>query len=1029
MTTGVDQSSSPGKDRAQKIEYTFIVRVASTGEHNVTFLAARRPAEENRPQDGYGLFEKSKDEESYSEGFKQGVVNTSVVYTINPDGTLATIQCSSSATEDKEACDSQTLVVRQALKTVNVVKAPTTATGLVQIVPATVKDVRGKDKLNGHYTRNHVQREHTDGLIHLKVDTSYDLLQVGSQSDGTVEVSTPGAEGRAETAGVYAKYKNTADVYVDPETNRISKISSTDSASFGPNTMGADTPSGTQLMQMNIKLREGETQGRAADEVAPMGKTGFVLTFDLELSEAKADKYVHVDSPTARLMQIDQPFQFNSRASEAKMIDISKAIDDLAQGKSNAGHLVFILDDRPDAIEPLDKAFMKFALSHSIDDWMTAEKAMERYLTLLAAVKQPQAETVLLKHLTDSKMHRTFPKACTSAMVSMMIRPKRAEHVHGALLNVARTSKDEHVRDQALLVLGGLLSAHAAAPPAWAEKIYDHVVGHTENNGEIELPVAISAVGNTKWQRAEPTLAKYLATDDEFVLHNAVDGLARLPKLSATTGGALANVLAQRDRWANHTSVLPRKMLQLLQSAAVHTAPRPATDFDNKMNWQGANKITFFSRVDEISRSDFHTANTRATVELSQEFEGDDNNLKLAFVASGALEGSIYSYRFTRDGGNAILELGFTAIYAKADGATKQTWKKGIFLDAMGIRIKSWGSIKTEDEEKAWKARAVDALKYTAANAGKQLWGLYMGTDKKTEPPSMGSICAGNFDFAKAALNGISQNETHGGIVIDVNYVQRIFTFSKTFCWWIACVNVRFMLDGTLGVQPALAWGSGGAPYGCRGTGKTWMGGLRPYGKLDATVEIALDLLVVRVGVGGNVNLITIGFPLYGRYVTGYTEGKTCGSVEFEVDAFSGRLYIFIDYYDWWSWWGGKGWQRAVDFTIVEWNGWYYSRQLFPTDTTTSPAYPACSVCTWKKNCVHRHHIHHSHHQHHWHHAHHNHHGCAPLSLSRCGPSPTELPPCEPLGRRCRHHSHHRHFWGRRRLLTDTAQAALAHKA
>ena len=686
-----------------------------------------------------------------------------------------------------------------------------------------------------------------------------------------------------------------------------------------------------------------------------MGKTAFVMTFSLELQEAKPDDYVHAASPTARFMQISKPFHFNSRAGGDKMIDIQKAIDDLSHGKNQAGHLVFLLNDRPDAIEPLDKAFMKFALSHSVDDWMFAEKSVERYLTMLAACKQPQAETVLLKHLTDSKMHRTFPQACTSAMVAMLIHPERAEHVHGALLTVVRTSKVEDVRDQALLVLGGLLRHYAAAPPVWAEKMYDHVVGHTENS-HVELPVAISAVGNTKWARAEPTLSKYLAADDEFVLHNAVDGLARLPKLSSSTGDALADVLSQHNRWANHTSPLPRKMLQLMQ-----LSDRPPTDLDSKITPSGDNTITFFSRVDEISRSDFHTANTRATVELSQEFEGDDSNLKLAFVASGALEGSVYSYQFNRENKMAILELGFTAVYAKPEGATKQVWKKGIFLDALGYRIKSWGSIKTEDEEKAWKERAKAALWQTAKTAGKQLWGIFMGSDKE-EDPSLGNICQGNVDFAKLALNGISQNETHGGVVMDVNYVARIFTFSKTFCWWIACVNVRFMLDGTLGVQPAIAWGSGLA-NGCRTAGKTWLGGLRPYAKLDATVEIALDLLVLRIGVGGQVNLITVGFPMYGRYIPGYTAGRVCGSVEFEIDAFSGRLYIFIDYYDWWSWWGGKGWQRAVDFTIVEWNGWYYNRQLHPTDTTSSPAYPVCSACTWRKNCVHRHHIHHSHHR------------------------------------------------------------------
>jgi len=35
---------------------------------------------------------------------------------------------------------------------------------------------------------------------------------------------------------------------------------------------------------------------------------------------------------------------------------IGKAINDLSHGRDNARHLIFLLDDRPDAIEPLDEA-------------------------------------------------------------------------------------------------------------------------------------------------------------------------------------------------------------------------------------------------------------------------------------------------------------------------------------------------------------------------------------------------------------------------------------------------------------------------------------------------------------------------------------------------------------------------------------------------------------------------------------------------------------------------------------------------
>ncbi len=72
---------------------------------------------------------------------------------------------------------------------------------------------------------------------------------------------------------------------------------------------------------------------------------------------------------------------------------------------------------------------------------------------------------------------------------------------------------------------------------------------------------------------------------------------------------------------------------------------------------------------------------------------------------------------------------------------------------------------------------------------------------------------------------------------------------------------------------------------------------------------------------------------------------KVSGSVEFQIDAFSGRLYVFIDYY----WWGS--WERAVDFTILNWNGKYAHTQLLPAVGSGTPGPPVCSASVWRENC------------------------------------------------------------------------------
>jgi hypothetical protein len=975
MELGVEQSSAREKGQTQKVQYSFTVRVADSGEHNVTFQHARRPAQEPRPMNSDGTFTETVQERTESEGFKLTVMNTSIAYTVHSNGTLATIQCSSLAKLDMNTCEAQTMVIRQALKTVNVQVATTAAeTGLMQLVPASLKDVRGKDEFNRAYTRNHVQRELKDGQMHLKIHTKYDLIQLRGDGGRIAEET-----GKVDAGGMYADYASVEEIVVEQGSNRIQSVSSIDETAFGASNMGA-SDAGPSLMQTRLKSRlranGDETTGREPDQVAPVGTTDVKLVFVLTYQNSEPDNYVHEDSPNARLMQISEPFNLHKQPRRGK-IDIQKAIDDLSHGRDNAGHLIFLLDDRPDAIEPLNKAFMKVSRSRS--DTMHAEKTtaaeemMERYLTILAAVKQPQAETVLLKHLSDPEMQRTFPRACRSAMLSMLVILQRAEHVHDALLAVARTTKFEDVRNQALLVLGALLSYYASAPPTWAVTMYDHVVGHTEN-GHVALPVAISAVGNTKWQRAESTLCKYLATDEEFVLHNAVDGLARLPKLSSSTGESLASVLAQHNRWANHSSPLPNKMLKLIQLSSgdakknlnrnpITRQEKPKTNFDSLPKSASSVTLPIFNEFFPVSTSDIHELGVRATVELNAEWETKgsppETERKVEAVASGAFELTLYDYEFTRENNNAVVELGFAAEYAKDPKTNKYALEYGVFIDVLGFRI--WSSDKPDEKAKMDEKRArMQQAVGLATGAAQTAWNKAMGFKDPEKP--LGNVCEGKFSIANAAEKGVSitnwmndeklpvqQRFTQWGMVFDLSHTKRIFKFEKKFCWTVACIYVRFLLDGSIGAQPVFAIGSDNQGEYCLGAGKTYLGGLRPYAKLDMTIELSADLWAIKVGVGGNINLLTLAVPMYARYTPDQNH-QACGSVEFEVDAFSGRLYIFIDVFNplWWVW----DWERVVDFTIITWEGPYYNSQLYPGVQAPPNGQTKCvNRCVWSDRC------------------------------------------------------------------------------
>jgi hypothetical protein len=89
---------------------------------------------------------------------------------------------------------------------------------------------------------------------------------------------------------------------------------------------------------------------------------------------------------------------------------------------------------------------------------------------------------------------------------------------------------------------------------------------------------------------------------------------------------------------------------------------------------------------------------------------------------------------------------------------------------------------------------------------------------------------------------------------------------------------------------------------------------------------------------------VTLGFPMYGRHVSGGWATETnCGSMEFEIDAFAGNLYLFFEYWTPFSW-------KRKSIGILDWNGLYRGWQLYPANE--SPTFPACSVCQWRSSCT-----------------------------------------------------------------------------
>jgi len=987
VQTTVSQTTKPTEAKTTLETYQFCVSAFEDGKHVARFtLEDTSGTEMHVAMNEDGTFD-TDDEAAATARTSKALEGNDLYFEIDrADGSLKSVKCAPGA--ENLLCLAQNFVVTQALKKVQVAPAAKTAAlledGKLHITEA------GHHPKFGKYTRHHHATRLAGGRLELLSHTVYTKAR---GSDDEVLSSTTAGEAEEEVMGIVHTEK---EKRVVDSNGHIGGIEDIETTLIGVADMPRRAPKpdfATSFFELKDPAHPATSEetelGRAPDEMAPVGQTLFEVKFQLGLETVTKGVEGTGEAP-AEYLQVTNP-HIDVTRKEKKKLDFDAIHGWLTNPEESMGTFVFLLDDHPEYIKRVDNMVVSWLQSDLI-----SEIGFAKYLSALAAVNHTRAESTLFAHLEDGAMQTDHEHALLSAIASMPVRD-RDEATVLRLLHLVKAATNSAVRDQALLIIGGLLKPHAHkdgtdAMPAWAHGIFESIVEYLDSNdgvdgsSDVDLPVAISAVGNTRWKRAEAHLAKYIMHADDFVVHNAIDGLRRLPdKLAANTTTKLRKLLSHPTRWANTTSLVPQKALRLIQFGSTESSCK-YNECIQDQKFVGIQAVKLFQRRDGISSSDIHAANTLVQVSLQR----DPKDSSIKFSASAALEGNLYSFQFTHEKKNAALEAGFEAAYTKNDHGLME-WSKGIFIDIMGIRVKTWGKDAAKQEEKKWKDRLIAAGKLVAPlalNLAGQAWANkddLWATPKPAKPDDW-AICQGKFDFKKAA-NGVNGNSTHGGMAMDVSYQQTLFNHKQKFCWWIFCVGVRFIVTGGVGVMPAVAWGSG-AENGCQGSATTWVGGLRPYALLSVTIEVSLDFGIVSAGVGGKINIVTLGFPMYGRHVSGGWATETnCGSMEFEVDAFAGNLYLFFEYWTPFSW-------KRKSIGILDWNGLYRGWQLFPANE--SPTFPACSVCQWRSSCLHRHHMHHNHHRHHVHHAHHNHHV---------------------------HHRHHRHFWGRRRLLDAKAEA------
>jgi len=88
-------------------------------------------------------------------------------------------------------------------------------------------------------------------------------------------------------------------------------------------------------------------------------------------------------------------------------------------------------------------------------------------------------------------------------------------------------------------------------------------------------------------------------------------------------------------------------------------------------------------------------------------------------------------------------------------------------------------------------------------------------------------------------------------------------------------------------------------------------GGVQPGASAVMSLEVALDLFIVKAGIGGELNIVESGVPLAASVMSTYSPG-VCLSLSFSLSLLAGRIYAFIEL-------NFVFWRTRHEVTVTEW--------------------------------------------------------------------------------------------------------------
>jgi len=892
-----------------------------------------------------------------------------VYYTLDTDGSIKEFACSLDTNQGAE-CEIQMAVLKAALRKVKI-NAPQ-ATSLLS-APTGTTTHHGVHAELGKYKLEHSQ-EIKDGKVHLLSTTTFEGSKLKHQlNDEPTELL--GQSGATEKESSITAAYVVQDKAVLKPNGQVESFSATDKTELSSSVRDLNpttVEAAAAFLQTSGALSEDPED---AGSQPSAGKTKLEMTFNIDkTSEEESSETFEV---TTAFIQVPHRIHFGPGKTDGQIDMDYKEVLALFHSRGSLMSIALTLEQAPSATVALDAKVWSWYQANEINDGQYG-----RYLAMLASVNTAAAEALFITKLTDGKLQRDNAPALEQAMLSLLSRTKGVpEGMYRTLLEVAETSEVANVRDTALLVLSGLLDNHShlegsKTMPAWCQQMFDKVMS-TVDNGKFRSEVNAAALGNTRWSATQPKLAEYLSHPDLFTVHVAVDGLRHhANKLSDETEEKLYGVLTGHN-WNNISSQIPIKVVGLLQHSAKVKGGKAW-----KKDVSYPTTLNIFSYSKPIPKdSDYHKSNVNVASSLSYDTDTKD----ISFTTGAALEATLFGFKFSYDGGNAITDITFEA---KRSSKTKK-WDKGIVLSVLGKAVKVWGSVETDSQETTWKKQIKSSL-----------LSYFKKEDVEDVNGKEHGICKGRFDFTKAAASieeGVTL-DTSGTVALSVSWTQTFAQGKWSFYLGFGfSAEVSFAVDGTVGVVPAVGWGNGnnvgkaeieaqrlgGNLDDCAPGGTTWVAGLKPFGKLELTLSVLIEFLFfTKAGVQAKITLIEIGFPTYGRLIPSGSGYTSCGSLELEANAFSGviKAVFYIRESKWYCIGlpcGDYPSSPTKEWSIFTWDGIQYVSQIGKVGAAQCDwNYGSGWVPTRAPT-----HVHHSHHSHH------------------------------------RHHSHHSHFWGRRRLL------------